>query len=133
MFPAKCDLVESKAVIQIRCLAVFNQAARTASRRLSTCHSNKGARSVRKFVTSAIRQIIPKLCAALVVAIILAVASGSSLKLGIRYFAGASFLVSVSLAVMAILRKPDTEGALSDWQQAILFSVIAAVAHLAGS
>jgi hypothetical protein len=63
----------------------------------------------------------------------LALASNSSLELGLRYFAAISLLISLGLAGMAIIQGSAAQGTLSYWDQALIFSVIAAVAHfLAG-
>jgi hypothetical protein len=91
--------------------------------------SNSKDGIMQQFLLSAIRQIGPKFFAASFLAFIIAIASGSSLKLGLRYFAATSMLISLCLAVLAVVRRPSGEEPLSDWEQAIIFSVIAGVAH----
>lgn len=78
---------------------------------------------------SAIRQIAVKFCAALAVAGTVALASHSSLALGLRYFAAVALLISLGLAGLAIVQRNAAQGPLSNWDEAIIFSVIAAIAH----
>ena len=78
---------------------------------------------------SAIRQIVVKFCVALAVAGSIALASHSSLLLGLRYFAAVSLLISLGLAGMAVFQRNVAQSALSNWNEALIFSVIAAIAH----
>jgi hypothetical protein len=78
---------------------------------------------------SAIRQILVKFCVALVLAGTVAVASNSSLALGLRYQAAVSLLISLGLAGMAVFQRNAAQSPLSNWDEAIIFSVIAAIAH----
>ena len=78
---------------------------------------------------SALRQIFVKLCVALALAGTVALASNSSLALGLRYLAAVSLLISLALAGTAIFQRNAAQGPLSNWDEAIIFSMIAAIAH----
>ena len=78
---------------------------------------------------SALRQIFVKLCVAVILAGTVALASNSSLALGLRYFAAVSLLISLALAGMAIFQRNAAQGPLSNWNEATIFSAIAAIAH----
>lgn len=81
------------------------------------------------FWLSAFRQIFVKLCVALALAGTVALASNSSLALGLRYLAAVPLLISLVLAGMATFQRNGAQSTLSNWDEAIIFSVIAAIAH----
>jgi hypothetical protein len=78
---------------------------------------------------SALRQIFVKLCVALALAGTVALASNSSLALGLHYLTAVSLLISLELAGMATFQRNAAQSPLSNWDEAIIFSVIAAIAH----
>ena len=72
-------------------------------------------------VLSVLRQIFVKLCVAVILAGTVALASNSSLALGLRYFAAVSLLISLALAGMSIFQCNAAQSPLSNWNEAIIF------------
>ncbi len=68
------------------------------------------------------RQVSIKLCAALASAALLIFGTNGSIEQGFRYLSAICLLVSIWLIAMAIIRHRPLRGALSEWDEELIFS-----------
>lgn len=80
---------------------------------------------------SIVKEIFVKILIALVLAILLAWATGGTFSLTLRYFAAIQLLASIGFCAAAIARKPASNVMLSNWDLALIFSLLAGCAHIA--
>lgn len=82
---------------------------------------------------SLVRQTLIRLGVALALASTLAVVTDGTLEQGLRYSTAICLLISLSSAALAMAWRDAAHAKTAEWEQALIFSLIAAGAHfLAG-